>query len=426
MKQILILFSVLSFLLLPIIFTQKTPIEHYFYLQKFYPGINVIENIEFDYYTPRLKYFILNTKLLYYSNSIEESRQIQGLIMLKDLIDWKRDNIKEGKCCVNVKYLDYSEGNNLKIKRKKQRLLKKPKSKSKLNLKRKTLSQKNKLLEMLLPNLKAKKNKKFENLINKRMAKRYNSKPFKTNNLIPKNKRKIHYKRLSEQEKLNLLFITKNEKIKEKSKISSDFKSRFISKRHITGNNKLNFCVEIFIINKVKWRICSIRRTNIFRLYIKLKFNIIISGNKIKGARAMKQMFYKFLSWPYFPAKKMTSLDWDWNNQDKWEDNCKSDFMQSPRRIDEYNTSIDQKRKLKVNYRFDNVKIEIVKHGPELIVLFKENQGLLMISYGKNYSFFYPKYISFRFPAQHIVLGKRFPGEILITFEDYVKEEVSS
>jgi hypothetical protein len=426
MKHFIVLLSVIILLQISISFTQNALIDDYFFLQKFYPGINVIGNIEYVLYRPRLKYFILNTKLFYYSNSIEESRQIQGLIKLKDIIDRKRDYIKEGKCCVNVKYLDYSKRNNLNIKRKKQRLIKKPKRKSKLNLEKKDLSQENKLLEMLLPNFNNKKRKNPKTSIDKTISKRYNSKSSKTNN-ISKNKRKNHSKLLSEQQQLNLLFFNKNEKIPgKKSKSTSDFKSKYISKRHITGNNKLNFCVEIFILNKTKWRICSTTRTNIYRLYIQLKFNIIRTGNKIKGPAALKKMFYKFLSWSHFPAKKMTSWNWDFNNQDKWEDNCKSKLMQSPRRIEEYNTSLHQKRKFQVNYKFESVKVEIVKHGPELIVLFKENPGLLMISFRKGFSFYYPKYISFRFPAQHIVLGKRFPGEILITFEDKVKEEVSS
>ena len=50
----------------------------YFFLQRLFPGTDPIANIKYSSSELKLKYFSLNHKLLYYSNSKKQSRQIDG------------------------------------------------------------------------------------------------------------------------------------------------------------------------------------------------------------------------------------------------------------------------------------------------------------------------------------------------------------
>ena len=50
----------------------------YFFIQRLFPGTDPIGNIKYSSSSFKLKYFSLNDKLLYYSNSSEKSREIVG------------------------------------------------------------------------------------------------------------------------------------------------------------------------------------------------------------------------------------------------------------------------------------------------------------------------------------------------------------
>ena len=394
--------------------SNEQPIQGYFFLQKFYPGVNPLKNLEFTGYKPRLKYFILNTKLLYYSNSIEESRQIEDIIKLKDIIDERFDKIEQGICCANVKYIDDNTlTNRWTQKNINKKPLKKISKKAKNNFRKVIHSDKNKLMEYLFPNMKSNKRLK-SNLRSLNKKKRFNSK------LPPE-------KRFNEQEKLNLFFLSKRDKLTNFSKEESQkywTYENIYSNQHITSNQKPDYCLEIFVINKAKWRLCSITPINIYRLYIRLIYNIITFSQITKDINKLKGYFYKFLSGFNLTVKRKTNLDWDWNNQDEWEDQCKSKLMQSPKMISQKNVSLKQKSRFKISYRFTDVNIEIVKNGVEAIVMFKENPGIILISYKNNYLMYQPRYLSFRFPAQHVILGKRYSGEILITCKEFGVDEV--
>jgi len=60
----------------------------------------------------------------------------------------------------------------------------------------------------------------------------------------------------------------------------------------------------------------------------------------------------------------------------------------------------------------------------EYIVIFKHDPGLVRINYKNIDLLFRPKYISFRFPGEHIINGKRFDGEILIHSDEIHPDSV--
>ena len=60
----------------------KVFFQGYFYILELFPGTDAIANLLYSSKTPKLKYFTLNSKLLFYSNSKKESRQIESKYIL--------------------------------------------------------------------------------------------------------------------------------------------------------------------------------------------------------------------------------------------------------------------------------------------------------------------------------------------------------
>jgi len=106
--------------------------------------------------------------------------------------------------------------------------------------------------------------------------------------------------------------------------------------------------------------------------------------------------------------------NWSWNNQNKWRNKCPSKLMQSPIPIKTGKVSTSQNASFSINYLFNSVKVLIVRRFNEIIINFKNDPGLIMLTMGKRRTFFEPLFISFRFPGEHNILGNRYPGEMLI------------
>ena len=348
----------------------KIMYQGYFYLQKLYPGVDPVENLGYSSNFPVLKYISLNEKFLYYTNSIEESRQIEGILKLKDLIDKSRDDIAKGKCCVGAKYIDYSKKKTGKAKSNLKTLIsqhKKKKSKSSIS----SILNKHSILNK--PNLKVTANK--------------------------------HIKK---QRKLKTM---------KKRKYSIDNNSDDINYNHA------NYCLEVFSFRKVRWKICSVSSLSVYRMYLKLVYAIIKSSSKSKDLQSLKVSLNKFLSNSIIAPKK-SNLNWSWNDQNQWHGTCKSSFMQSPQKIEKNNVNLEQISSLKITYKLFDSEIKIVKRGFELIVRFQSDPGLIKMAYMDSFLLFQPKYISFRFPGEHIILGKRYSGEILINCDEYGNNKV--
>jgi hypothetical protein len=68
--------------------------------------------------------------------------------------------------------------------------------------------------------------------------------------------------------------------------------------------------------------------------------------------------------------------------------------------------------------------VKIEKRYGEAIIKFLNNPGLITISKGNNNLIYMPKYISFRFPGEHSILGKKFDGEMLIHCKEINPDKV--
>lgn len=152
-----------------------------------------------------------------------------------------------------------------------------------------------------------------------------------------------------------------------------------------------------------------------YRLHLKLVFNLIKRTVNMKKVDSTKIMD-KFLTNSKLAPEP--SLNWNWETQTIWENKCKSKLMQSPIEIKESEASTDQVSNFKISYLMLNTNVEIVRRFNEIVINFTNDPGLIMIELNNKRLMFQPKYISFRFPGEHVIVGKRYIGEMLINCDE--------
>lgn len=185
---------------------------------------------------------------------------------------------------------------------------------------------------------------------------------------------------------------------------------------------KANYCLEIFAAFRARWRICSFRPIDAYRLQLKIVFSLIkttVDMKKSKGTVVVE----KFLTNSKL-APEPVNANWNWATQRKWQGKCTSKYMQSPIKIVEETTSTTQTPGFKIKYNLFNTQILVIRRFNEIIIQFKNDPGLMMIEFDGKRILYKPSYISFRFPGEHSILGKRYAGDMLINCEE-VSHDVS-
>jgi carbonic anhydrase len=75
----------------------------------------------------------------------------------------------------------------------------------------------------------------------------------------------------------------------------------------------------------------------------------------------------------------------------------------------------------KIDYKFErNVPLVITNNGMEVVIKFTQFAGAFKITYGSDGTMlsFHPSFISFRFPAEHLINGFRYDGEIILNCDE--------
>ena len=200
-------------------------------------------------------------------------------------------------------------------------------------------------------------------------------------------------------------------------------KQRMKSKKMkmIVKQNNADFCLEVLAPEQARWRICSKTPLEIYRLHLKLVFAVIQSN--MSPNTSQKVLIEKFLSNSLLAAEKM-SLKWNWETQNQWGGQCKSSFMQSPLPIrqDDSLITLTQDIHFKITYNLLETKVKITRRFNEIVITFVNDPGVFKISSGTQYILYRPQYISFRFPAEHVILGKRYEGELQIHCKEIIKD----
>jgi carbonic anhydrase len=182
-----------------------------------------------------------------------------------------------------------------------------------------------------------------------------------------------------------------------------------------------NYCLEITKSDYYTWRICSDSMVAVTKLQTKLNINIVASQSP-KGkidATVMEKLMLKLSEKRVSAERRLRN--WHWDDQKTWEGFCREKkTFQSPIAIE---SSIPIKAensdmKFGVDYTFDEVNTLVKKHYQELKVHFLNAAGVLKYWVDNQNLIFQPQYLSFRFPGEHVIDGKRYPGEVLIHFTE--------
>ncbi len=259
--------------------------------------------------------------------------------------------------------------------------------------------------------------------------------------------KRITYQQFPETKSLNgLLSATsknsKNSKKSSKTKLSKPCKSgcdnnpitapsksnKSLNKeKHSTLTNS-NYCLEIYVPYESRWRICHSSQDKIIKLHTKLIYHIANWKLKNNASAIEKVMENSLVGKP-----QEISQTWNWENQLTWGNFCSKKMMQSPINIiskdaDYLNspkTPIDtppNTAKTILYHSLNPVHTLIKRNGLEVIVTFTNFAGVIQIVVDNTYLAFTPVYMSFRFPGEHLIDGKRPFGEILIHCSEMSKQ----
>ena len=174
-----------------------------------------------------------------------------------------------------------------------------------------------------------------------------------------------------------------------------------------TPKKNANFCLDLFIPDEARWRICHSSQDKISELHMKLIYYTLNANFKGK-----MDIISGFL------AKARVGRDpplsnWSWESQNKWKGRCKSNLMQSPINLTKSNVK-KAHTGFGISYNFLPVFTMIKRNQKEVIATFLNFGGTVQIAIGGTFVLFTPTYMSFRFPGEHLFEGTRYMGEIIL------------
>jgi carbonic anhydrase len=181
-----------------------------------------------------------------------------------------------------------------------------------------------------------------------------------------------------------------------------------------------NFCIDLYVPDEARWRICSGSQDKISKLHMKILFNLV--DKKLKGkASAIANILSNSRA-----GREPPIPSWTWDNQDKWKGTCTSTLMQSPIDIISNRSIKASGINFTISHHLLSVHTLIKRNEKEVIVAFMNFGGLFQISIDNSYLLFTPVYLSFRFPGEHLVDSGRKLGEILIHFAELSTQRKTS
>jgi len=326
----------------------EAPLRGYYWVQRFYPGNDPIDNVKESEFHTRQMYFELNKEMLFFSKSLERIEDVEDSIALSDLYDAKVDDVASGRCCSRITYNAFPGGKGL---------------------------------ETILVAT-AKNTKKGNPII-------------KTNNQSQ---------------------CVNNCKANPLTAVSTPKKQ--LKKTRQSPRLNANFCLDLYVPDEARWRVCSVSQDKISRLHMKILFNILSA--KLKGSSSITNFLTNARVGRETPVG-----NWNWSTQEKWKGKCKTTFMQSPINIIKSATT-KAKGNFSVSHHLMPVHTLIKRNFKEVIVAFMNFGGLFQITIDNTYLLFTPVYMSFRFPGEHLIDGIRPMGEILLHFAELSTQRKTS
>jgi len=180
-----------------------------------------------------------------------------------------------------------------------------------------------------------------------------------------------------------------------------------MEKRKGSPRLNANFCLDLFVPEEARWRICHYSQDKISELHMKLMYYVLETNFKGKIS-----VITSFLANSRI-ARDPPLENWNWDNQNHWKGKCKSNLMQSPINIMP-NMIKKALANFSISYNFLPVHTLIKRNQKEIIATFLNFGGIVQINIDGTYLLFTPTYMSFRFPGEHSFSGERFMGEIVL------------
>lgn len=224
-------------------------------------------------------------------------------------------------------------------------------------------------------------------------------------------------------------------------------------KSNITGF-QANHCIELSTTNDIfSWRLCSENESDIDVFIYKLKLAILNVINKQESSDKSKLNYQQFIENSLINNYSSISNDskdfknWDWHNQLNWGSRCMNteNNLQSPIILDNpedqvalllennstsnsrANTNTNTNDNVKIEYYFEPTEPVVSTFGRENIISFPNYSGMIrlttlnsngnsnsknVLNTQNNTIAYQPNFLSFKFPSEHQISGKRFDGEL--------------
>jgi carbonic anhydrase len=203
----------------------------------------------------------------------------------------------------------------------------------------------------------------------------------------------------------------------QKSPITSVSKTKKeIQKSKHTPVEDANYCIDLYVPDEARWRVCSGSEDKISKLHMKIVFNVVSS--KLKGRAGLISNVLQNSR----IGREVPVARWSWENQEKWKGSCSANFMQSPINILPKQVVKAKGVNFSISHHLLPVHTLIKRNEKEAIVAFMNFGGVFQILIDNTYLMFTPVYMSFRFPGEHLIDGDRKLGEILIHFTELSKQ----
>ena len=193
-------------------------------------------------------------------------------------------------------------------------------------------------------------------------------------------------------------------------------KSRKAEKKK-SARSQANYCILLHVPEEARWRICHENQQEIAKLQLKVVYSVLSTKAKAKAG-----LMESFLS-----QIKVGSVEnlpfWTWENQSKWGGKCQSTNLQSPININRKD-AVQTETNFDISMHLTDVQTLVKKNFNEIIVTFLKFGGVMKLTVEGTYLLFTPQFMSFRFPGESIVDGKRSQGDILLHFAELSSERV--
>lgn len=178
-----------------------------------------------------------------------------------------------------------------------------------------------------------------------------------------------------------------------------------------------NYCLELFVPDEARWRICHKSQDRISALHMKVIYSTLNANFKgkmsvISGFLAKARV-----------GREAPMGDWSWERQTKWDGKCKSTLMQSPINLMKQNVK-KANTGFSISYNFLPVFTMMKRNQKEIIATFMNFGGTVQLAIGGTFVLFVPTYMSFRFPGEHLFEGKRYMGEIVLHLVEMSSQRV--